>query len=251
MEKFHNGWRGQSTPINKNLFRRKFSSLASHFDDGETDAEDNNRAVAASPLVDVSPSLRSGNSSSLRRNITNNKVFVKKTVGNVNNTKKTMPRLEEMRKKLQTLDGEASGFNDFTRAKSDGENGTRRGRRKEPAPLKTSLISWREILDTAKAHYAEHEALPTGEDIRIQDNMLMDSFARKHTYLRISLGERCNLRCLYCMPPEGVPLQADEKLINANEVERIVKLFANGGVDKVSILHEALIEIPSSGAREF
>ena len=41
--------------------------------------------------------------------------------------------------------------------------------------------------------------------------ILEDSFARKHNYLRISLTERCNLRCSYCMPIDGVqitPLQS-------------------------------------------
>ncbi len=256
LEKFQNGSKCQSIPLNKNLSRRNFSSLASQFDEGETDAVNDNNAVETSPLIGMSSSLSSRNSSSLRRSITNvndNKVIVKKTVGNLNNTKKTMPRLEAMRKKLQTLGRDDSGFNDFTRAKNDGAS-TKRGRRKEPAPLKTSLISWREILDTAKAHYAEYDALSTEDNLHIQDNMLMDSFARKHTYLRISLGERCNLRCLYCMPPEGVPLQADDKLINSEEVERIVKLFTQGGVDKVSILQhrqKALMKIQSTGARVF
>jgi molybdenum cofactor biosynthesis enzyme MoaA len=36
------------------------------------------------------------------------------------------------------------------------------------------------------------------------------------------------------MPPEGVPLQAQEKLMNANEIDRLVKLFTAGGVNKVS-----------------
>ena len=37
--------------------------------------------------------------------------------------------------------------------------------------------------------------------------MLTDTFDRHHTYLRISLTERCNLRCTYCMPSEGIELQ--------------------------------------------
>ena len=37
-------------------------------------------------------------------------------------------------------------------------------------------------------------------------DMLVDSFGRQHTYLRISLTERCNLRCQYCMPAAGVDL---------------------------------------------
>ena len=37
----------------------------------------------------------------------------------------------------------------------------------------------------------------------LPDTLLTDSFSRKHTYLRVSVTERCNLRCTYCMPPEG------------------------------------------------
>ncbi|MFC5048880.1 hypothetical protein [Aquimarina hainanensis] len=42
-------------------------------------------------------------------------------------------------------------------------------------------------------------------DERIK-NILTDTHQRKHSYLRISLTERCNLRCTYCMPSEGVHL---------------------------------------------
>ena len=37
-------------------------------------------------------------------------------------------------------------------------------------------------------------------------HILTDSFDRAHTYLRISLIERCNLKCTYCMPEDGIPL---------------------------------------------
>ena len=43
--------------------------------------------------------------------------------------------------------------------------------------------------------------------------ILTDSFGRKHNYLRISLTERCNLRCLYCMPKEGVELTPKKNCI--------------------------------------
>ena len=45
---------------------------------------------------------------------------------------------------------------------------------------------------------------------------------RMHTYLRISLTERCNLRCLYCMPEEGVPLARSEDLLTTEEIMRLV-----------------------------
>lgn len=46
-------------------------------------------------------------------------------------------------------------------------------------------------------------------------SLLSDSFGRFHDYLRISLTERCNLRCKYCMPEEGVELQPKDELLCA------------------------------------
>lgn len=45
---------------------------------------------------------------------------------------------------------------------------------------------------------------------------------RTHTYLRISLTERCNLRCTYCMPADGVDLTPSQRLMSPDEVERLV-----------------------------
>ncbi|RVW93659.1 GTP 3',8-cyclase, mitochondrial [Vitis vinifera] len=54
-------------------------------------------------------------------------------------------------------------------------------------------------------------------------DMLVDSFGRRHTYLRISLTERCNLRCMYCMPAEGVELTPNPQLLSQNEIPTIRK----------------------------
>ena len=67
------------------------------------------------------------------------------------------------------------------------------------------------------------------------DEILTDTFGRRHTYLRISLTEKCNLRCLYCMPEEGVDLTAAEHLLTADEVVRIARLFVANGVDKIRL----------------
>jgi molybdenum cofactor biosynthesis protein A len=66
-------------------------------------------------------------------------------------------------------------------------------------------------------------------------NPLTDTFARKHTYLRISLTERCNLRCSYCMPAEGVPLTALPALLTADEIVRLASLFVAAGVTKIRL----------------
>ncbi|ULT80111.1 hypothetical protein L3Y34_010596 [Caenorhabditis briggsae] len=62
-----------------------------------------------------------------------------------------------------------------------------------------------------------------------------DMFMREHSYLRISLTEKCNFRCLYCMPAEGVPLKPKDKMLKNEEVLRLVKLFADHGIDKVRL----------------
>lgn len=64
---------------------------------------------------------------------------------------------------------------------------------------------------------------------------LTDSFGRFHNYLRISLSERCNLRCTYCMPEEGVDLTPNAQLLTTDEIIRISKLFVDNGVTKVRL----------------
>ena len=66
-------------------------------------------------------------------------------------------------------------------------------------------------------------------------HILEDSFARKHNYLRISLTERCNLRCSYCMPLDGVKISPSSKLMNAIEICEIAKIFVLYGVDKIRL----------------
>lgn len=65
--------------------------------------------------------------------------------------------------------------------------------------------------------------------------MFVDSFDRRHTYLRISLTERCNLRCQYCMPAEGVDLSPRDALLSFEEIERLARVFVHNGVDKIRL----------------
>lgn len=64
---------------------------------------------------------------------------------------------------------------------------------------------------------------------------LTDSFGRKHDYLRISLTERCNLRCFYCMPEEGVPHRESSKFMTTDEVLGIATEFVKMGVRKIRL----------------
>ena len=64
---------------------------------------------------------------------------------------------------------------------------------------------------------------------------LTDTFGRAHTYLRISLTERCSLRCTYCMPPSGVALTRSEELLTSGETVRLATLFVTSGVTKIRL----------------
>jgi GTP 3',8-cyclase len=64
---------------------------------------------------------------------------------------------------------------------------------------------------------------------------LFDRFGRSHTYLRISVTERCNLRCRYCMPEEGVTLLPRDHLLSYEEIERLAALFVRLGVRKIRL----------------
>lgn len=65
--------------------------------------------------------------------------------------------------------------------------------------------------------------------------MLKDTFGRQHNYLRISLTERCNLRCTYCMPSEGIPLSPKPHLMTAQEIYAIASEFVTAGVTKIRL----------------
>jgi molybdenum cofactor biosynthesis protein A len=67
------------------------------------------------------------------------------------------------------------------------------------------------------------------------NTILTDNFGRKHNYLRISLIEKCNLRCTYCMPAEGILLSPKKDLMTAEEIYAIAKTFVNNGVDKIRL----------------
>ena len=54
---------------------------------------------------------------------------------------------------------------------------------------------------------------------------LSDSFGRKHNYLRISLTEKCNFRCTYCMPEEGIELSDQNKILTLDNISRIAEIF--------------------------
>jgi len=64
---------------------------------------------------------------------------------------------------------------------------------------------------------------------------MQDGYGRKITYLRISLTDKCNLRCRYCMPPEGVPLLSHEEILSLEEVSRVAGLLTEMGIERIRL----------------
>ena len=88
--------------------------------------------------------------------------------------------------------------------------------------------------------------------------MLIDRYSRTIDYLRISITDRCNLRCIYCMPEEGVVQKAASEILSFEEIIQIVKVCTTIGVSKIKIsggeplvrkgvfeLLESLISLPN------
>lgn len=65
--------------------------------------------------------------------------------------------------------------------------------------------------------------------------MLIDSFGRIHTNLRISVTDRCNIRCFYCMPAENVRFMPRTEILSFEEIVRFVRVVAANGVDKLRL----------------
>lgn len=64
---------------------------------------------------------------------------------------------------------------------------------------------------------------------------LVDSFNRKHDYLRISLTDSCNFRCLYCMPDENMQCLPHKELMQPDEIYEIAKTFTNFNTNKIRL----------------
>ncbi|MBM3710562.1 MAG: radical SAM protein, partial [Actinobacteria bacterium] len=67
------------------------------------------------------------------------------------------------------------------------------------------------------------------------NNCLIDSYNRKIDYLRLSVTDRCNLRCIYCMPADGIKLYKQNEVLSYEEVLKAVKILAELGIKKVRL----------------
>lgn len=64
---------------------------------------------------------------------------------------------------------------------------------------------------------------------------LRDSFGRTHSYLRVSVTDRCNFRCVYCMPEEGLDWMQRSDVLSYEEITRLVGIFAAMGITSVRL----------------
>jgi len=123
-----------------------------------------------------------------------------------------MPRLEALRQKLK--------FENNVRRKSSDVSVQNNSVKKNSVEQKDRNLS--QLIE-------QLEFLPTPKE------PLVDKFNRHHSYLRISLSERCNLRCLYCMPEDGVPLQPSKDLLSNKEILQLATWFNQHGVNKIRL----------------
>jgi cyclic pyranopterin phosphate synthase len=69
----------------------------------------------------------------------------------------------------------------------------------------------------------------------VNSDPLIDGFGRVHDNLRISVTDRCNIRCFYCMPEEGAHFTDRQEILSFEEIERFVRVAATLGVSKLRI----------------
>ncbi|OAQ96786.1 hypothetical protein LLEC1_02825, partial [Akanthomyces lecanii] len=97
--------------------------------------------------------------------------------------------------------------------------------------LATAAAQHRKPTSTTDATSQELSARRQSlQDAKPFSDFLTDTFQRQHDYLRISVTERCNLRCVYCMPEEGVPLSPSRELLTTPEIVMLSSVFQIGAL---------------------
>lgn len=96
------------------------------------------------------------------------------------------------------------------------------------------------------------QELPNVDAISLPQEKLIDSFDRIIDYLRISVTDRCNFRCVYCMPEAGAPVAPSAEILTNDEIQRLVAIAVKLGMSKIRItggeplLRKGLIELVES-----
>ena len=64
---------------------------------------------------------------------------------------------------------------------------------------------------------------------------MKDQFGRTIDYMRVSVTDRCNLRCVYCMPAEGIPSVPHQQILSFDEIARICRIGAGLGIRRIKL----------------
>jgi GTP 3',8-cyclase len=107
----------------------------------------------------------------------------------------------------------------------------------QPLDAKEREIPWQAhpAASSSSSTASRLDQLRAEPEPRSFSSFLTDTYSREHNYLRISVTERCNLRCLYCMPEEGVPLSPPAHLLTTPEIVYLSSVFVDQGVDKIRL----------------
>ncbi|KAK4690968.1 GTP 3',8-cyclase, partial [Lecanoromycetidae sp. Uapishka_2] len=104
---------------------------------------------------------------------------------------------------------------------------------REPLPYPDLPPPLPPLQDLPQSHHSPRKERT--REAKPFSSFLTDKFSRQHDYLRISVTERCNLRCTYCMPEEGVPLSPASHLLTSPEITYLSSLFVSQGVTKIRL----------------
>lgn len=69
----------------------------------------------------------------------------------------------------------------------------------------------------------------------MQTSKIFDNHGRPINYVRLAVTDRCNLRCFYCMPEEGIKYLPKKELLTFEEIERLIRLLASMGISKIRL----------------
>ena len=66
--------------------------------------------------------------------------------------------------------------------------------------------------------------------------LLVDSYGRRIKSMRISITDKCNFRCTYCMPAEGLPWLKKAEILSYEEIERVARVAVSIGIEQIRLI---------------
>jgi GTP 3',8-cyclase len=110
--------------------------------------------------------------------------------------------------------------------------------RKHLASMPAALVRPVVVQDSAPAASVGMAPAPAVGGLAIAERsraVALDTFGRRVDYLRISVTDRCNLRCVYCMPADGLPWHDRAEILSYEEIERLVSVAAQEGITRLRL----------------